>query len=253
MIRKMLSRSALLAAALLLVSCGGSDADPDDPRGRSAASGIAVLVDLSQTWHNPPATEEMNGRILRRVGDAIVRGAPTMPMPIAIRYHAIGEASLGRTPLCVAVYRPTTFKLGRRRAEEVVTDRATFERYLTEECPMMFLARPAERSTEIGAAIVSAYRASALLREGAKRTFVILSDFKEETPAQVSFDGIDFSRARFLLVYRTLDEDRVQPVLQQARLRAWESLLRSLGAEVIPIDENAVLGSPQEFQILLGA
>ena len=244
-------RFLLLAfAALSVGSCGG-DAPNPDPRSRRAASSISVLVDLSQTWHNPPATEEMNRNILRRVGQAIVGAAPAMPKPIAIRYHAIGEASLGRTPLCVAVYRPATFRV-RRQSEEVVADRRTFSNYVTEECPLMFLSHPPEQQTEIAATIISAYRASALLREDARRTFVVLSDFKEETPTHFSFDGIDLAGSRFILVYRTLDEDRRAPGPQEARLSAWEQLLTGLGASVSRIDENAVLGSPQEFQMLLG-
>jgi hypothetical protein len=115
----------------------------------------------------------------------------------------------------------------------------------------MMLARPVANSTEIAAAIITADRALQLTKKGVPKIFVVLSDFKEESPVPYTFRDLDFTGSRFVLVYRTLPEDRLDPGSQRAKLRMWERRLKNLGAEVETLDENAVLSSPRDFEALL--
>jgi hypothetical protein len=247
--RRLTSVKAVLAVAVCgMLSLNGC-ADAGDESNRRPKVAISVLVDLSETWYNP-GTVDLDRRVLGAVGQAIVSSSTQLPLPLAIRFHAIGTASLGREPLCSATYRPSTFSLGAPEPG-LITNREAFHRYVVEECPDFFLARPVEDQTEIVAAIVSAERAMQLAREDAPKVFVILSDFKEESFARYSFRGIDLTGATFLLVYRTLDEDRLNPGEQTAKLGEWRSRLENAGASVYLIDENAVLSSPRDFEATL--
>nr|WP_314444431.1 hypothetical protein [uncultured Sphingomonas sp.] len=237
-----------LIAALVVLGVSGCD-QSDDPGNRRPKVAVSVLVDLSETWHNPIA-DDLNKRVLTAVGNAIAGAANRLPRPIAVRFHAIGEASLGREPICATAYRPSAFSVG-KVDPGTIRDREQFTRYVAADCPSMMLARPIANSTEIGAAIISADRALQLTKKGVPKVFVILSDFKEESPVPYSFRGLDFRDSRFVLVYRTLTEDRLDPGFQKAKLRAWESRLENLGAEVEVLDENAVLSSPKDFEALL--
>jgi hypothetical protein len=228
-----------------LSACG----DKDDPNNRRPKVTVSVLVDLSETWHNAHS-DGLDRRILGAVGDAIVGASNDLPKPIAVRYHAIGAASLGREPVCSVTYRPSVFSLG-PASQGTLTDRTKFARYVSDECPEMFLQTPVEPATEISAAIITASRALQLTRTGVPKIFVILSDFKEESATQFTFRGLDFRGAKFLLVYRTLEEDRRDPGEQNAKLREWQSRLTNLGAKVELVDENAVLSSPKDFESAL--
>lgn len=247
----MFRRLLPLVLAFLISACDSSrNQVSDDPRGDRPAAAVSVLVDLSETWHNQQS-QELNRRVLRSVGQAINGAATSMPLPLAIRYHAIGSESLGRTPLCAATFRPSAFSIG--RAEEGrITNRDEFRRYVEVDCPEMFLARPFEPATEISAAIVSASRALALVSPTAPRTFILLSDFKEEAAATPDLNGLDLSGAHVILLYRTLPEDRRSPGGQQSRLEDWQRRLTALRASVSVVDENAVLSSLPDFQALIG-
>lgn len=239
-------RSLLIAfVALSLAACSESD----DPGNRRANVAISILVDLSETWHNPES-DDLDKRVLSSVGNAVVGAANRLPRPIAVRFHAIGDASLGREPICSTNYRPSAFSVGKVPAG-TIKDPEKFTRYVALDCPAMLLAQPVANSTEIAAAIITADRALQLTKNGVPKIFVILSDFKEESSTSYPFYGLDFKGSRFVLVYRTLPEDRLKPAAQNLRLRIWKKRLEKLGAEVEAVDENAVLSSPKDFETLL--
>lgn len=237
-------------AFVLALSMSGC-ADSDDPNNRRPKVAISLLVDLSETWHNA-ANDSLNRRVLTTVGNSIAGASNQLPKPISIRFHAIGDESLGREPICSATYRPSAFALRAAQAD-LITEREKFHRYVAIDCPEMLIALPVEGSTEIAAAIITADRALQLTKKGADRLFVILSDFKEESPVDIDFRGVDLTGSRFLLIYRTLDEDRAAPAEQKSKLRAWDRRLSNLGATVQVIDENAVLSSPKDFESFLKA
>jgi hypothetical protein len=234
-------------AALSLLSCSCSQ--QDDPGNRRPKVAISILVDLSETWHND-TSDSLDKRVLTSVGNALVGAANRLPRPIAVRFHAIGQASLGREPVCATNYRPSAFSVG-KVPPGTIRDRDEFTRYVSVDCPNMLLARPVEGSTEIVAAIITADRALQLTKSGVPKVFIILSDFKEESLTPYSFRGMSFKGSRFILVYRTLTEDRFDPGMQRAKLAAWDQRLAKLGAEVEVLDENAVLSSPRDFEALI--
>lgn len=235
----------LTLLAVVVASC----ADQEDPSNRRPKVAVSVLVDLSETWHNP-AADGLNQRVLTTVGEALVGASNRLPKPISVRFHAIGEASLGREPVCATDFRPSAFGIG-KETKGTIRKREDFARYVGVDCPALLLARPVEGSTEIVAAIITADRALALTREGVPKVFVVLSDFKEESLSPISFRGMSFKGSKFILVYRTLPEDRFDPAQQKAKLADWKRRLLRLGAEVDVVDENAVLSSPKDFEALI--
>jgi hypothetical protein len=192
---------------LVLASC----AKTDDPSNRRPKVAISILVDLSETWHNPES-DPLDRRVLTTVGNALVGASNRLPKPISVRFHAIGQASLGREPVCATNYRPSAFGIA-KPDPGTITSREKFERYVSVDCPAMLLLRAVENSTEIVAAIITADRALQLTKKGVPKVFVVLSDFKEESLTPYSFRGMDFKGSRFILVYRTLNEDRSDPIL----------------------------------------
>lgn len=234
---------ALLAT--LLFAC----ADQEDPSNRRPKIAISILTDLSETWHNPQS-DGRNKRVLSSVGEALMGAANRLPLPIAVRFHIVGVGSLGREPVCSALYRPSAFTVG-KKADSTIRDRDQFARYVKDECPDLLLAKPVEPATEIAAAIITADRTLQLTREGVPRVFIILSDFKEESVTQYSFHGTDLTGSRFILVYRTLPEDQLDPAMQRAKIGNWKRRLSRLGAEVETLDENAVVTSPRDFEALI--
>lgn len=231
--------------ALTLASCSNQD----DPSNRRPKVAIAILVDLSETWHNP-GSDGLDRRVLTTVGNALVGASNRLPKPISVRFHAIGQASLGQEPVCATTYRPSAFAIG-KVDPETIRDRDKFARYVSVDCPEMLLAKPEEQETEIVATIISADRALQLTKTGVPKVFIVLSDFKEESLTPYSFRGMSFKGDRFILLYRTLNEDRSDPALQKARLAEWEQRLKHLGAEVERVDENAALASPKDFEALV--
>lgn len=238
--------------AIFVVGLGvmlGSCSQQDDPSNRRPKVAIAILVDLSETWHNP-ASDDLDRRVLTTVGDALVAASNRLPKPISVRFHAIGQESLGREPVCATTYRPSAFAIG-KVDPGTIRDRDKFARYVSTDCPEMLLAKPDEKETEIVATIISADRALQLTRSGVPKVFIILSDFKEESLTPYSFRGMSFKGDRFILLYRTLNEDRSDPGLQKAKLAEWDRRLNRLGAEVEEVDENAALASPKDFEALI--
>lgn len=232
-----------LAAVLFSASCCQGN---DDPGNRRPKFAVSVLVDLSETWHNP-SSDALNGRVLAAIGSAIVGASKRLPKPISVRFHVIGEASLGREPICNVTFRPSAFAMGRTELG-VIKDPVKFTDYVQTECPALILSRPVENSTEIAAAVITANRALQLARNGTPKVFVLLSDFKEESRGTYDFRGVDLAGSKFILVYRTLPEDRLDPALQRARIAEWKRRLTGVGAEVEVIDENALLTSPKDFE-----
>lgn len=242
----MMIRSVIMALlALIIASC----ADQADPSNRRPKVAISILVDLSETWHNA-AADGLNRRVLTTVGDSLVGASNRLPKPISVRFHAIGEASLGREPICATDFRPSAFGIG-KVTKGTIRKREDFARYVSVDCPEVFLARPVEPATEIVAAIITADRALALTRAGVPKVFILLSDFKEESLSPISFRGMSFKGSKFILVYRTLPEDRFDPAQQKAKLADWKRRLSRIGAEVDVVDENAVLSSPKDFEALI--
>ncbi len=240
-----LSAPVMALSMLSLVSC----ADKEDPNNRRPKVAVSVLTDLSETWHNPQS-DARDKRVLSAVGEALVGAANRLPLPISVRYHVIGVASLGREPVCSATFRPSAFAVA-KKDDITISDREQFARYVEQECPDMLLAKPVEPQTEIDAAIITADRALQLTRKGVPKIFIILSDFKEESATPYSFRGMDFTGSRFVLVYRTLPEDQRDPAMQKAKIAAWKRRLANLGAEVEDLDENAVVTSPRDFEALI--
>jgi hypothetical protein len=200
----------LAFTALALASCGNQD----DPSNRRPKVAISILVDLSETWHNAES-DELDHRVLSSVGNGIFGAANRLPRPIAVRFHAIGQASLGREPICATNYRPAAFSVG-KVPPGTMRDKKKFEAYVSVDCPNMLLARPVEQQPQIVAAIITADRALQLTRAGVPKIFIILSDFKEESLTPYSFRGMSFKGSRFIMVYRTLYEDRFDPAMQKA-------------------------------------
>ena len=230
---------------LILQACSQTD----DPNNRRPKVAISILVDLSETWHNKDA-DGLNRRILSTVGNALNGASTRLPKPLSLRFHAIGQASLGREPICAATFRPSAFGIG-KSDPGTIRDREKFARYVGTDCPNMMLERPVENSTEIVAGIITADRALQLTKHGVPKVFIVLSDFKEESPTPYSFRGTDFTGSRFILLYRTLTEDRFDPAMQKAKLADWRRRLQRVGGEVIVVDENAVLSSPKDFEALI--
>jgi|GEM_PF-3414607 len=239
-------KALTFTAALFSAGCS----DQADKRGRRPESVVVTLVDLSATWHNS-TNDAANLQLLDAVGRAVYGASMSLPKPIAVRFHAIGSRSLGRAPLCHAVFRPSAFSIG-AKDENTISNREEFKSYITSQCPQFILSKTIEDETEIAASILTADRALALTSASARKVFLVLSDFKEETSSSAGFRGVNLSGYHFILLHKTLPEDQLDPSLQSSRLNGWKRRLSELGAQVDVVDESAALTSPQDLQALIG-
>ncbi len=169
-----MNRRSVLAFALAgLAGCSGGV-----PNAEEAKAEIYVLVDLSETWHNPASTDR-NKRILAEIGAGIAAVAENFEPPVAVQYRVIGKASLGREPICDAMFAPSIVATTRDRPDYMITSPRKLSRYLSFDCPELIVRQPPEALTEISATIASV--AQLPTRPGLKRFFIIASDFLEET------------------------------------------------------------------------
>lgn len=236
-----LPRRAFLGGAL------AAAAAPAFARARVAESAVSVLVDLSATWHNS-ASRRYNQRLLRSVGQAIVAAAQRLPRPIAVRYQIIGSGALNREPLCAVNFNPKLFAFGKANDPSEISDKAQFERYLTDYCPQYVVTRPAEATTEIGAAIIASQQAIAMMATSVPQALIILSDMKEDTQAVADLSGIGLSNTRVVILFRSLAEDARRPSPEPDRIRPWRKVFRKHNARSVTVrPDTAIVGSIAEL------
>lgn len=249
----------LLAALVMLASC--------IPSAPAAESGVdcleaslseedtvcvtlTVLVDLSETWHND-RDRQRNALLLQLLGEAIVETAERL-QPLAVSYRIIGEDSLGRAPVCRAIYRQggltgaggggSSLTITRRTGEPRNGDNS-LQSYLVNDCPFLLLSQGPERLTQISSALkTSAESLAQYDRNRVAMRIVILSDMKQETSTPPSLDGVNLEGVDVLILYRTLREDQEASDVRDRRLDLWEEMLTDAGARVERIDDSDVFG-----------
>lgn len=203
---------------------------------QEARSTITVLVDLSETWLNPRSDAE-NRRLLNVISDLIVALAVKVKKPVAIRFLAIGDKSLGRLPLCQATFLPNILAVKGGHDELVSID--ALEDFAAKDCVRAIMMHKPETYTDISGALDSVSRISELDQPGL-HALVVLSDFQEDRRKNQigEFGRLDHVHA--LLLYRVLDEDRINSRPLDARIHKWEEALRHSGAVVSSIDDVSV-------------
>ena len=144
-------------------------------------------------------------------------------------------------------FRPAVFG----RADGTERNPRNLEKYLVHNCPLHVLRQPAERLTEITAAIISSRQAAGMVDPSVPRLLLILSDFKEESPTRYRLDRTSFANTRVVLLWRTLPEDRRKPAGLTARVERWKQLFARRGATVSAFSDGAAVNSPAAFQALL--
>jgi hypothetical protein len=197
---------------------------------------VFVLVDLSATWHNS-VSDARNETLLGEIGSGIALSAESSEPPIAIQYRVIGTESLGREPICDALYQPTVVTVKGRRPDYLVTKISKLKGYLGIDCPAVIVRQAPEKLTQISAAIDSV--ASGEKPAGTARYMIITSDFLEETggaPAQLQ----DLTGLQILLVYRPVAEDHGDPTRLGERLKAWTNKLGARHAQVKAVPDVAL-------------
>jgi hypothetical protein len=221
----------LTAGALATLSAASAAAQqmPQEPR-----SSVTVLVDLSSTWLHPASRSE-NERVLKAVGDAIGMLATDLDPPIAVRYLPIGDMSLARAALCEVVFTPKLLQVKEAQRKEV-TNLKGLEEYLNKSCPQYILSRKPEKFTDISSAFDSAGRATEE-QAGPFRAIIVLSDLKEERRPKQQAPKLRLQGARSLLLYRVLDEDRLNPAELDTRLEGWKARLADAGSKVSAISD----------------
>ncbi len=208
-------------------------------------SNIAVLIDLSSTWHLPASRSE-NERVLRKVGEAIAATAIDLPLPVRIRYLPIGDLSLGRNALCDVVFAPRI--LNARAVDGEIANLKQLGDYLTKDCPRVVLSRPQEVRTDITGAIDSAARGF-VEQVALYRSMIIVSDFKEERRKTQRSSPLNLSATRVLMLYRVLEEDRLDSTGLDKRLDDWKHKLGEAGATVV-VANDAAASSGQISRVL---
>ena len=216
--------SAVVAA--LVAGCGKQT----PLGGEQAQTEVYVLVDLSETWHDPAqaAKEAVNRQLLQEVGEGIALVAEDAEPPVLIQHRIIGANALNRQPACSVTYMPTL--VATRRDNTRLSSLKKLRAYIGVDCPRVLLAGPAEAVTEISAAIASV--ATRPKPPGANRFIVIASDFKEEAVSPEPLSPGSLTGTKVLLLYRPVPEDRRNGGEMQARVQTWRKLLENLGASV---------------------
>jgi hypothetical protein len=229
-------RLALWSAAVIAVSgmlgCGDKDKVAE---AQGATSEISVLIDLSETWLTP-ASKDRNLRLLQEIGGGTVMAAEKFEPPVAVQYRVIGQGSLGREPLCDAVYRPSLIPTRNGPGYEF-TSLKSLKLFLGKSCPELIIRQPAEPMTEISAAIASVTAMPS--EKWVKRLVIIASDFREETLGSTA-PLPSLAGYRILLIYRPLNEDHLDPAAMAARIEAWRQKLTEKGATVTTTPDTAL-------------
>lgn len=225
--------------ATLLAGCGGSGSpDTEPPKVQ-----IYVLVDLSETWNNP-STAARNEQLLSEVGEGIAAVADNAEPPVAVQFRVIGQASLGREPLCDVLYSPTLVTLRARRPDYLITRTSKLKHYLGIDCPALIARQPPEPWTEISATIASVVGDQGQSQHASSKAtprqyLIVLSDFKEETKGALA-PLPDLSKYHVLLVFRPVLEDEQRPADMSDRIGAWRQRLTERGAEVSTASDTAL-------------
>jgi hypothetical protein len=232
-----LNRTAALltGVAMALGACGGRTGD-GVPAAQSPTTEMFVLVDLSETWLTP-TSKGRNLRLLQEIGGGAAMASETFEPPVAIQYRVIGQGSLGREPICDAVFLPTLIPTRGDHPDYEVSSLKKLKTYLGIDCPELIVRQSAEPLTEISAAIASVTAMPS--EKSVKRMVVIASDFREETSGN-SAPLSSLSGYRILLVYRPVTEDQLDPAAMVDRVEAWRQLLAEKGAVVTTAPDTAL-------------
>ncbi|MEI9993756.1 MAG: hypothetical protein WDM91_04100 [Rhizomicrobium sp.] len=220
--------SLCIAATLALGSAQAQNRLPREPR-----STITVLVDLSGTWFNP-ASEADNRKVLSVIADAVSAAATEIEPPIAVRYLAIGDRSLARTPLCEAVYAPNILSV--KSTADSLVNLKQLRDFAAKDCPLAIFLHAPEKFTDISGALDTVARMSAYDTAGF-HALVVLSDFQEDRRRQQSGGFGALTGMHAVMLYRVLDSDRLDPRSLDQRIHKWEGALRHSGATVSSIDD----------------
>ena len=225
--------------SIVLAGCGESGSpDTEPPKVQ-----VYVLVDLSETWNNP-STAARNQQILAEVGEGIAAVADSEEPPVAVQYRVIGQASLGREPVCDVLFSPTLIVLHERRPDYLITSLPKLKQYLGVDCPALISRQPSEPWTEISSAISSVVSDQSesqhkLSRAAPRKYLVVLSDFKEETQGAAAPLPV-LSGYRVLMVFRPVIEDQQRPSDMSVRIDGWRRKLTDHGAEVTTASDTAL-------------
>lgn len=238
--------SSLLALALGVLALG-SCGDPKPPAEESEAAPItdpdavharvAVLVDLSETWHNE-ASRARNGRLLTLVNEAVATAAEDVNgNPLAFSYYPISANNYFTDPICSGSYTVSLIP-----GEEGFFRREDLLGYMNDICVRAALQLRPQQVTPIAAAIISA--AGSMQdppgEPRSRKQLIILSDMKEEGGAQPPHAERDLEGFDIIILFRALPEDQSDPTLLQARLQAWQRALETRGAHVYARPDTGV-------------
>lgn len=204
----------------------------DEPR-----SSIAILVDLSQTWHND-RSRSINKSTLQSVMEATINLGERFEAPVHIVVLPIGDSSLLRPPLCRALYAPKLISPP-TSANSVFTQSRSLRKYLMTDCIQFILSRPKEKFTDISGAVASAERISTN-QHPSQRAIIILSDMLEERPKGQPAPVLSLRGFNILILYRVLDEDRRQPPRLDKRLEEWDRNLKAAGGRVTIVPDQGI-------------
>ncbi|HEX6980228.1 MAG TPA: hypothetical protein VF342_13100 [Alphaproteobacteria bacterium] len=232
----------LMGMLAVLSGSGSARAQPILPEPQSS---VTVLVDLSSTWLKPES-RRVNERVLTAVGEAMAAIVAEVDPPIVIRYLPIGDLSLAREPMCEVVFTPRLIS-GPQRGKEIANIKALRE-YLNGACLQFILSRKQQSFTDITGALNSVARA---IEEqgGPFKAVIVLSDLKEEPRPNQRHPKLRLQGGRVLLLYRVLDEDRIDTASLDARIEHWKATLADAGSSVKAI--NDIVAEPAQIARVL--
>lgn len=226
-----LVRGGLAAVALAFTT--GCERPSDLP-----GSQIFMLIDVSETWHNP-GDDARNLEVLTEAGMGAAGAADKLSSdsgrPVAIQTRIIGSRSLERLPACDVVYVKQLFRSNSDKKYELSSIK-DLRQYLGKDCPEKVLGIEPEGQTEISNALISL--ANQLSVEASDRKIIIMSDFLEEATRPVL--PVDLSGFSILMLYRPLKEDQTDPAAMHARIGQWKELFTRLGATVRHVPDTGI-------------
>jgi hypothetical protein len=230
-----------LLSGLLGVTAAEGQQLPQEPQ-----SSVTVLVDLSATWFNPGSRSQNEGA-LKTVAKSVIYMVSDLEPPIIIRYFPIGDLSLGRQALCDVLFTPKISLSPQKKRAEITTLR-DLDSYLETSCLQYILNQKQEGFTDITSALDNAIRATDE-QLGSFRGIIILSELKEERRPGQKRQNLNLEGRRILLLYRILNEDRIDPSKLNTRVEGWKTALREAGAKVVALNDQAA--SPGQISRLL--
>lgn len=233
----------LATLGVVLIAAPLPAAEPED----LPQSSITVLVDLSETWHNP-ASLPQNRRVLSAVGRAIASAAERLDPPIAVRYLAIGDMTFLQEPLCEAVFNPKLIA-SRAAKNTVFSSRTSFAKYVETDCVEFLLSRSKQPFTDISGALDSVARLTEF-QGGPARRVIVLSDMVEDRRKGQGNVALALSGLDFIVVYRTLPQFRQNPAGLDALLKGWDKTLTGAGGHARFISDVALVPGALESLLL---